>query len=284
MRSNLATVLAFLFFAAPPVSSSQGRSKPAFEVATVKRNTAIEGRSRQGDQPGGRFVATRVTLRTLMGFAYRGVYGPLGGPAWVDSELWDIAAKAPEGSVPGCTGPPDMDKPDTMALMVQSLLEDRFQLKTHSEQREIPVYELRIARGGAKIKLSDDQTPAGPPSGPPQPGTIPRGAMKMLRGDVEGLAVPISGLVGTLSLQAGRKVIDKTGLTGLYDFKLLWTPDPTAAPAQPGTPVGTAPIPGDPGGPSLFTSVQEQLGLTLQPAKANVDALIIDSVQKPSEN
>jgi uncharacterized protein (TIGR03435 family) len=268
-------------------SQSPNATKPSFEVATIKRNTSAQGRSRQGDQPGGRFVATRVTLRTVMGYAYRGAYGPLGGPNWIDSDLWDIEAKAPDGSVPPRAGPPDLNAPDTMALMVQSLIEDRFRLKMHTETREVPVYELTVAKGGPKLKLSEDQSPAilGQPTAPPPPGTVPRGAMKMVRGDLEGSAISFSnGFVQALSLQLGRKVIDKTGLHGLYDFKLLWTPDPTAAPAQPGTPLGPEAAPADPLGPSIFTAIEEQLGLRLESGKSSIEALLIDSIQRPTEN
>src|SRR5438477_6038812 len=255
----LISIVIILSLAVPIFSQGPVRTKPSFEVATIKRNTSIQGGSRQGGLPGGRFVATRVTLRSLIGFAYTGKSLQfLNGPSWIDSDLWDVEAKAPEGSVPPRTGPPDMNVPDAMALMVQSLLEDRFQLKTHNETREVPVYELTVAKGGPKLKLSEDQSaPALPQAGGPAPqrSSIPRGAMMMVRGDYEGSALSLDYLAKGLSLFAGRKVIDKTGLKGLYDFKLLWTPDAVSdGPVQPGGPVAPAPASADPAGPSIFSA------------------------------
>src|SRR5262245_18074682 len=113
--------------------------KPAFEVASVKLNAAPDGTSSIGDQPGGRFVASRITLRRVLQFAYRGSQDFVGGPAWIDSDRWDIEAKAPEGSIPPRASPLDITKPDTLALMVQSLLEDRFKFRSHQETRELPL-------------------------------------------------------------------------------------------------------------------------------------------------
>src|SRR5207253_8749683 len=113
------------------------------------------------------------------------------------------------------------------ALMLQSLLEDRFRLKVHHETRELPVYELVIAKGGSKIKLSEDQGPTQPPTTVPQRGQpMPRGAMRMARGDFEGTGVQFANFVAALSQQLGGTVVDRTGLKGRYDIKLVWTPDP----------------------------------------------------------
>ena len=263
-------------------------SRPSFEVATIKQNTAVQGRSRLGDPPGGRFVAIRINLRTLIGAAYQGnpPTGQLsGGPSWIDSDLWDIEAKAPEGSVPPGT---TFGFPPKMVLMLQSLLEERFQLKLHRETRESAVYDLTIAKGGSKLNLSEDQTPpAMPGNGAPlQPGTIPRGAMKMVNGDFEASALSFGDFSKALAtLYLHRPVNDKTDLKGLYDIKLRWTPDPSiGAPVGPGGPVVPAPPSGDPAGPDIFTAIQEQLGLKLESAKGPVEFLVIGSAQKPSQN
>jgi uncharacterized protein (TIGR03435 family) len=263
--------------------------RPSFEVATIKQNTAVQGRSRLADQPGGRFVATRISLRTLIGAAYQGnpPTGQLvGAPAWIDSDLWDIEAKAPEGSVaPGTT----LGFPPQMVLMLQSPLEDRFQLKMHRETRAAPVYELTIAKGGPKLTLSEDQTApsmAGPGARPLQPGTIPRGTMKMVNGDFEASALSFDDFAKALAaLYLHRPVNYKTDLKGLYDIKLRWTPDPAiGAPVGPGGPVAPVPKSADPSGPDIFTAIQEQLGLKLESAKGPVEFLVIDSAQKPSQN
>jgi uncharacterized protein (TIGR03435 family) len=199
-----------------------------------------------------------------------------GGPGWLGTDGWDIEARVEEGSFSLPTTPPDPNTPDPMSIRLQSLLEDRFKLKFHRDTKELPIYELSIAKGGPKIKLSDDQIfsipgQAGTP--PPQPGTVPRGGIRRSPGSLTAAAVPISTLAWTLAQLLGRPVVDKTGLQGLYDCKLQWAPDsPPAA------------SPNDPGGPSIFTAVQEELGLKLDSAKGPVDIIVIDSVQKPSEN
>ena len=112
---------------------------------------------------------------------------------------------------------------------------------------------------------------------------MPRGGMRMGRGDLEASGVPFSTFVVVLSNQLGRPVIDKTDLKGLYDFKLQWTPELGQGPLLPGAPEAPPP-PADASGPSIFTAVQEQLGLRLESAKDPVEVLVIDSVQKPTEN
>jgi uncharacterized protein (TIGR03435 family) len=289
MRSLIFVISFVLSLSIPAFSQSSG-TKPSFEVATIKRNTALQGGSRQGDQPGGRFVATRVTLRSLIGFA---AYGGqlLGGPSWMDSDLWDVEAKAAEGIVPPRTRMLDLNAPpSTIALMVQSLLEDRFQLKIHKETRDLPIYELTVAKGGLKVKLSEDQSvPTFPEAGGPPPqrgGTMPRGAMRMGRGDFEVSSISFDNLAKALgALYLGRPVFDKTGLKGLYDIKLQWTPDATfGVPIGPGGPVGgPEPLP-DPTAPTIFNALQEQLGLKVDSAKGPVEVLVIDSAEKPTAN
>ena len=172
-----------------------------------------------------------------------------GTPGWIESDLWDIEAKAAEGAMPPRSGPLEMGLPSTIALMVQSLLEDRLQLKMHRETKELPVYELTVAKGGLQMKLSEDHTPPTRPepgASPPQRGgALPRGAMRMGRGDIEVTAISFENIVGTLSALLGRSVIDKTGLKGFYDMKLQWTPDAfSAAGVGPFGPGGTRSPPG----------------------------------------
>jgi len=243
------------------------------------------------NQPGGRFVANGLTFRFLMTHAYRvRDFQIIGGPGWTTSDRWNIEARAEEGAVPAR----DPNAPDPIALRLQSLLEDRFQLKFHRETRELPAYELTIAKGGPKVKLSEDQTPFRPPEkgDPPAPqairpgGPMPRGTMRMGRGELEGNGLAFTSFIQMLSQQLGRPVIDKTGLSGLYDIKLQWTPEmgQRTTPFGP-LPAGVEPPPAsDPSGPSIFTAVQEQLGLKLESTKGLVEVLVIDSVEKPTEN
>jgi uncharacterized protein (TIGR03435 family) len=212
-----------------------------------------------------------------------------------------------------------------MQPMVRSMVEDRFQLKAHMETRELPIYNLVVAKDGPKIKRSEDQTPVAPsqaqpaqlcgplPAAPPAPvpfitpgqrgspfdpnSPAPRGFIGgmfaastiMFRGS----AVPLGNMVGMIRQQVGRPIVDKTELKGLYDFVLRFSPEGlpnfpgviAAPPPQP--PQGGAPtVPAAPAAeplPSIFTALQD-LGLRLESAKGPVEVLVIDSVQKPTEN
>jgi uncharacterized protein (TIGR03435 family) len=179
-----------------------------------------------------------------------------GGPAWIDRDKFDLEAKFDAASAP--------DAKLTYrqrADMLQPLLADRFKLKFHHETKQFPVFDLVIAKGGPKLQPS-----------PPEHLTVKGvggGTCLISRGGFEGCDV--DKLIGTLRYASGRTVIDKTGLTGRYDFSLHWSPENTP-PDSPNA------------GPSVFTAVQEQLGLKLEPATAPLDVLVIDSAEKPSED
>jgi uncharacterized protein (TIGR03435 family) len=150
-------------------------------------------------------------------------------------------------------------------MMVRSLLEDRFKLGIRRESREGQIYELRVAKGGTKLTAATKTIPSGLFPG---------------RGRVEGKAASISLLAKYLSGPTGRVVVNKAGLDGSYDFTLTWTPEPRSAPE---IPAATESQP-DIGGPSIFTALQEQLGVRLEAAKGPVDLIIIDHVEKPGMN
>jgi uncharacterized protein (TIGR03435 family) len=277
-----------IFAIVGPIRSIQSQvpsSKPTFEVASIKPNTGVGG-SFLGTQPGGRFIATGIPLQMLLREAYRvRDFQILGGPNWVNSDRWDVEGKAAEGSVTPLAGRPDPNRAGPVELMLQSLIENRFQLRFHREMRDLPVYELTIAKGGLKMKLSADQSPvqASGDNRPPLPGQLRRGQMRMGRGELEASARPLSDFIFFLSQQLDRALINKTDLKGLYDVKLQWSPGlggtGLAGGLGPGTP---PPLPTDQ--PELFTALQEQLGLKLESARGPVEVLIIDSVQKPAEN
>jgi uncharacterized protein (TIGR03435 family) len=165
------------------------------------------------------------------------------------------------------------------------LLEDRFQLKIHRETKELPIYELAIAKSGSKMKLSENQTPPerGAPPPPPlkQGDPMPRFSIRAGRGYLVAVAMGMPDIVRAISEQVGRVVVDRTGLQGLYDVKMEFTPEGLAT-AGPAGPEAAPPI--DPSGSSYFTTIQEQLGLKLESKKGPVEAIVIDSVQKPTEN
>jgi uncharacterized protein (TIGR03435 family) len=213
----------------------------------------------------------------------------VGGPSWSETDRYDIEAKSEGPQAP-------------LQPMLQAMLEDRFKLKVHRETRDLPVYELVVVKSGLKMKLSEDQTPPQPPApvpgnpgpaaGPPTPfgaGPRPRGTSG--RGSIngrmtfEGSAVPVDRLVGTLQGMVDRPVIDKTGLTGLFDIKLQWVPGAEAPPSPFGpNPNAPPPPPPDDSAPTIYTALQEQLGVRLESSKGPVEVVVIDSAQKPAEN
>ena len=164
-----------------------------------------------------------------------------------------------------------------LQLRLQSLLEDRFALKAHLETKEMPVYELIVAKNGPRL-----------PAAAPQTDGKSRGMMRMGRGELTGTAVKMDGLMMALGDVTGRTVLDKSGLKGEYDFKLQWTPEPgqmnsMAPPAGAQPPPSAAPV-SETTGPSLTTAVQEQLGLKLESTKGPVEVIVVDHVEKPSAN
>jgi len=228
-------------FAQPP--------RPSFEVASIKPS-GPDDRLMYRLQPGGRYLATGLTLRTLVANAYSVPdFLISGGPAWRDSDKYNIEAKV------GSPLPPWPDSNKQLALMLQSLLEDRFKLALHREIREEPVYELVVSRSGAKLKMAGADQSAG---------------FEMTAGRIHSMAVPLEYLATNLEYILGRQVIDKTGFAGKYSYTVTYMPDEAS--------------PADAGSPSIFTAVQEQLGLKLEAAKARVEVLIIDHVEKPSPN
>jgi len=247
---------------------------------------------------GGRFRVTNLPLRQLIILAYadrsQGPPAPggpglsiTGGPGWINTDRYDIEARPEQGFIPTA---------EQAQKMLQALLEERFGLKVRHETKDGPIYALTVAKGGLKAKKSADQTPlnfgapppGGPAGGPPPPppplppnpgsGPMPRGMMMIGMGQLRATAQTMTGFAGLLTGQAGRKVVDRTNLEGLYDFELTFTPDQIPANLPPGV---SSP---DPNGPSIFTAVQEQLGLKLESATGPLESIVIEAVQKPTEN
>jgi uncharacterized protein (TIGR03435 family) len=264
---------------------------PTFEVASVKPNKSGDGRVMIGMQPGGRFTTTNVPLRGLIRQAYQlQDFQIVDGPDWINTERFDILAKA-EGDVP--PSPPGTVGP--MQLMLRNLLAERFKLAAHADKREMPIYAMVLARSdgklGPQLRPSTVDCAAmfgrgrgGPPQAAPAPGERPLCGMRIGPGTMAGGGFPISQFATTLSQFVQRIVVDRTGLTGNYDLDLKWTPDRSlqAGPGGP-PPPGAPPLPPvDPDGPSIFTAVQEQLGLKLDAQRGRVDVLVIDSVDRPA--
>jgi len=275
---------------------------PAFEVASIKPNNSGDGRVMMQNQPG-RFVATNITLRLLIRNAYQVQdFQITGGPNWLGSDHFDIIAKVPDGT-PAPQGPPAPGSaPSPLQLMLRSLLAERFKLTLHNETKDSPIYALVLARSdgrlGPELKKSEAdcnaQFAAGrgrggpmPPPGPPPPGAAMPCGIRIGPGNMAVGGSPLSQFANSLGMFTGRVVVDRTGLTGNYDFNLTWTPDqmpqrPPGAPAD--QPVQFNGVAIDPNGPSLFTAVQEQLGLKLDSARGPVELLVIDRADKPVED
>jgi uncharacterized protein (TIGR03435 family) len=236
---------------------------PAFEVASIKPSEP-GGRGMGFSRPdGGRVVMKNVTLRLLVTFAWDiRDHQLLGGPSWLDTAHFDIVAKT-ESEIPRTPAGNSQ-----IQLMVRSLLVERFGLVTHRETREQPIYELVVAKGGPKLAAAADPDD---------------NSLMMGRGKIEGKHQKTEGLARLLANPLGRTVVDQTELTGYYDFTMQWAPDagesvgPKGLPEAPREPQASD-------GPSLFTAIQEQLGLKLEGHKGPVEMLVIDKAEKPSEN
>jgi bla regulator protein BlaR1 len=249
-----------------------------FEVASVKPSLPDALGMMLQLQPGGGLRATNLTLKQLLAFAYDvHDFQISGGPAWINSVRYDIQARADHTS-DAPASPDDFRKltdsqrksfQDQMRERMRALLAERFEVVVHHESRAEPVYALVVAKGGPRLQESKESIGGR------------QGITAARRGQFSGTSAPIPLLANVLSNQVGRPVLDKTGLTRKYDFRLEWTPDPSENFGPPGI---EAPPPPDPNGPTLFTAVQEQLGLRLESQKSAVDVIVIDHAEKPSQN
>ena len=214
--------------------SPAGAQRPQFDVISVKSNKSGTLQGTTVGTRGSTFSAINATVKMLIQAAYVPTDGGLlpderiiGGPGWIETERFDVLAK-PNGDTRSIAQ-------SQIASMVQSLLEDRFKLKAHQETRELPVYNLTIAKGGLKIKPSTDQTP---PTGPTatyydtSDEPLARGFMRVSTSPsvvvLAGTAIPLSRLIPMLEGRVGRKIIDKTDLKGLFDFKVRFNATETA--------------------------------------------------------
>lgn len=243
-------------------------AQKSFDVATIKPVAASDHRVAIRMLPGGGFSADGISLQMLITIAYDvRDFQISGGPQWMKTDRYVVNAKA--------EGLGERVDPAVNREMLRTLLEDRFQLKLHRETKEMPVYALVAGKGEHKMKPSDTA------------GGEQRRGFRMGRGQATLQGATMPALAGILAQNLGRPVTDKTGITGAFDIELHWTPEP----GQGGGPFGGAPPPpgaftttSDTSGPSIFTAVQEQLGLKLESEKGPVETLVIDSASKPTEN
>lgn len=230
-----------------------GSVSPAFEVASIRPNRSGSDSSSTSWNPG-RISVTNITLRSLVLYAY-GIksYQLSGGPRWVDTDRYDISAKAGEGTAP-----------EQLRLMLHSLLAARFNLVIHRETRDLPVFALLIGRNGLKVKEADGS---------------PR--TSIVKGRLTG-QMTMSSLADALTRLLDRPVVDMSGVKGRFDLTLEWAPDegPSMVSADP----EANPSAHDTVRPSLFTALQEQLGLNLAPQRQASAVVVIDQAERPSEN
>ena len=268
---------------------------PTFDVVSIKRNTTASNSSSMRQTPGGGFTLTNGSVRTLISMAYPGLPSePIGLPDWASRDRVDVAATAALPATPTA---------DDRRAMMRALLAERFKFAAHLERREQPAFDLVLARSdgrlGPGIKPSDVDCAARAaaqraaaeaarksetPSPLPQPFTTPAAGSPVppcstrMSGNVAEGDMTLAALATLLRSSAGRHVVDKTGLSGSYRVRF----------EAPGMLFGTGALDtaiaqgGD--APSIFTAVQEQLGLKLEPSRAQVDVLIVDSIERPTEN
>jgi uncharacterized protein (TIGR03435 family) len=259
-------------------------------VASVKLNRSGDGNWGYNDTQGGRFVAKNVPLKELLKEAYRVKDSQLvGAPSWINSEHYDIQAKMDESTVAALGTMSRDQKRKQISLLLQALLLDRFKLNLRRETRDLPVYVLLVAKNGPKFKETT-LTPAelAPPDPQGPPSQRPRGPIaQMMRGKLVMTGVPLDMFAEMLTMQVGRVVLNQTGLKANYDFEMHWMPDESQTPAfraaGDGAPTEAAALP-DATGPTFFTALQEQLGLKLESQKSPLDVLVIEHIERPSEN
>ena len=242
-------------FACLPVIVSLLSSPAAtqqFEVASIRPSpTSGESRTPIATDPG-RVAYRSLSPKILIQLAYKSPEWKIsGGPDWLDSDLYDVVATLPAGA-----------SVEQIPLMLQALLADRFHLALQRENRQITAYRLVVSKNGPKLRPGDqgDQWTEGTFKG----GILP--------GRIELHQLTMGGLAEVLTSRAGRPVIDKTGLNGVFDISLKWTADDTAS------------VDPNAQGPSLYTALEEQLGLKLESVKSAVEVLVVTHVEKPSEN
>ena len=244
----------------PPGSLAQSSAGavPAFEVASVKRSQPDGGGMDVTSDPG-RITLRNVTLRFCIEVAYHAKdYQLSGGPGWLGSETYDIDAKA--------AGPA---KEGQLNLMLQTLLAERFKLSLRRETMEAPIYALVVGKNGSKLheaEIGDG------------------GEMRVGRDRLVGRKVPMSRFAEALSNLLGRPVQDMTGMPGVFDISLKWSPDEGQTTQKPGVQGEAAPAADNASSPSIFGAVQEQLGLKLEARKGPIEMFVIDHAVKPIQN
>jgi len=244
-RNQGLTLAVFVALAANFASAQQG-----FEVASIKRNTSGDPRSGTRTLPGGRIAIINLELRQIIRDAYGSTdLDVLGGPDWLDRDRWDVNASGGTGNA---------DEP--LEPMLKALLSDRFKVRVHVERQERPIYALVPARSDRR--LGDKIHPTAVDCRPDADcGTSSGRTNGVVSGTLTGTARTMADIGRTLSRYAGRRVFDRTGFNGRFDYEVQWSEEV-----------------------SIFTALQEQFGLKLESARGPVEVVVVDSVERPVED
>ena len=247
----------------------QALADDRFDAISLRQNHSGDPRLSLTGGVRGRYSATNVPAGVLLRAAHRVQPAQIIGlPDWASVDRWDVVATIPDGPATA----------DRQMALLRNMLKDRFSLAFHVETRQIPVYALVTVAGGPKpglkpVTFDCNDIAAGrvaPPPGAQRCGLMMQPSMVMVS-----TGQPISGMTGVLAQFVDRLIVDRTGLKDTYEFELRWTPDPN---------VSGLPAPTDPNAPSLSTALEEQLGLRLEPARAQVEVMVIDRFERPAEN
>lgn len=257
------------------LAQSSSSKRAQFEVASLKPNKSAGSVTKLLYLEGGRFSATNASLKNLIGYAYKAQYFAIsGGPAWIDSDRFDIEAKAEDSDATHAQ----------IEAMLQSLLADRFRLTVHRETKQVAVYVILPAKKGTKLTSPGEvkcvefrpDSPIPPPPAPGEPPFIPCGRLWGTGSQISGGKVTMSQLTETLAGIMARPVIDQTNFTGTFDVHLEFSLVGTAfRPADPDAPADTS-------RPTIFTALEDQLGLKLESGKGPAEILVIDHAEKPT--
>jgi uncharacterized protein (TIGR03435 family) len=263
-----------------PTPTTNVPPAPSFDVATIKPHPGILTMTGVMNAPDG-VDGSAATLSMLVEYAYglRSEDQVSGGPDWTKTDRFDVQARMGEADIAAMEKLSSAEKKASLKLMMQSLLAERFKLKVHSETKQVPVYELVVAKGGSKLK--DAATDTSDPLLKGKDGKPLHGFLSWTTGKIVAQGYSAKNLAEFLSqpiCALGRPVMDKTGLTGTYNFTLDWTPP------HPGVRFdGESDSASPEDAPSIFAALAD-LGLKLQPSTGPLETIIIDHVEKPSEN
>jgi uncharacterized protein (TIGR03435 family) len=260
MRQFVLSIALLIGGTAGIYSQARGGGDIQFDAASIKENTTGGADGSEGEEPGG-YTARNLSVRSLILRAYGlPAFRISGGPSWINSARFDIVARSRNTSTD-----------EGIFAMLRTLLADRFKLRTHTETREQPIYALVLARGDGRLGSALKPSIAACVDARDNPCRM-SGSFSPNGGRLSGVGQPLTTLAAQLAKTVNRVVLDRTGLIDRFDFDLTWGPTlaAAAAPAAPDEP------------PPVFTAIQEQLGLRLEPARGPVEMLVIDSAERPA--